>query len=404
MVTPKIAAFALGRTPELHYGPGTARRLPELVARFGRKLLVVTGESSLEKSGGWARLEEGLKEAGLVWSRVKTTSEPSPALVDEATAAARRDGVEVVLAIGGGSALDAGKAISAMIPASPAGAAACSVRDYLEGLPGSRPHDGKKVPFVAAPTTAGTGGEATKNAVLSKVGPDGFKRSIRHDNLIPDVAVLDPELMTGCPAEQTAASGMDAFTQLLEGFVSSKASPITDTLAIEGMRLIAANLVAVCGEKSGDLNSRGAVALGAFCSGFVLAHAGLGIVHGLAGAIGGAWHAPHGMVCGTLLAVAVDANIEAMIRREPANSALKKYAAIGALLADEPEAARDVERGCELLSEELNHWTRRLPLKRLEAYGLTAADCDRLAARPDMKQNPIALTPVEVAAILKDRL
>ncbi len=390
-----IPAFIHARMPELHYGPGTARRIPELIRRFGERALVVTGGTSLDASGAWVAMAHGLQASGVHFSRIRIASEPSPAIVDNAAASARAEGVQVVVAIGGGSSLDAGKAISAMIPSSH------SVREHLEGLPGSRPHSGKKSPFIAAPTTAGTGSESTKNAVLSEVGVDGFKRSIRHDNLVPDIAVLDPELMTSCSTDQTAASGMDAFTQLLEGYVSPKATPLTDAFAWEGMRLASRSLLHVCGEGAQDLDARGAMALAAYCSGFVLAHAGLGIVHGLAGPIGGRWPAPHGMVCGTLLAASVERNIAALRERDPSHPALARYAAVGGLLCGEDI---DNATGCDRLVARLRGWTDRLPLRRLAAYGIEPIDCAALATGADMKQNPIILHEDEVSTLLTARL
>ncbi len=189
---------------------------------------------------------------------------PVVGLVDEVVSRHRRDTPDWVLAIGGGSAVDAGKAISAMLPQSG------SVKDFLEGRE-VRKHDGRKLPFIAVPTSSGTGSEATKNAVLSEVGENGFKSSLRHDNFMPDIAVIDPELMRSCPPGVTAACGLDALTQLLESWVSSKASPITDALALSGLEHVAAGFLRACEDGENDLEARGHMAYAALLSGLTLA-------------------------------------------------------------------------------------------------------------------------------------
>ena len=260
----ELASFQFYRTPRVRFGAGAFAALAEEAAGFGDEVLVVTGRRSLRASGRLDRLLRSLGERSLAHTVVETSGEPSPERIDEAVAAFRDRRISVVLAVGGGSVVDAGKAISAMLPC------AGSVRSYLEGV-GDREHSGEKLPFIAVPTTAGTGSEATKNAVLSSVGLDGFKASLRHDNFVPDLAVLDPELSLSCPADVSAACGMDAFCQLLESYVSTRASPLTDSLAVEGLRRAAGSLVAVCTTGADDLEARASMTHASFVSGITLA-------------------------------------------------------------------------------------------------------------------------------------
>ena len=212
----------------------------------------------------------------------------------------RAAGVDVVLAVGGGSVLDAGKAIAAMLGPGAGG----TVTDHLEGLPGFRPYEGVPLPFVAVPTTAGTGSEATRNAVISRRGPDGWKRSIRHERMVAVDAVVDPDLLAGAAPVQIAANGMDALTQLLEAYTSTKAGPLTDALALDGLAAARDSLLAWHGEPDGPgaPAARSGMAYAALLSGICLAHAGLGGVHGLASPLGAQLPIPHGIACGATLA------------------------------------------------------------------------------------------------------
>jgi alcohol dehydrogenase class IV len=225
-----VPDFTLGRIPRITFGAGAIARVPGIAAAHGSRALLVTGGRSLAASGRRDALLDGLRAAGVtVAGEVAVTDEPSPGVVDSAVAANRDAAVDVVLGIGGGSVLDAAKAIAGLLRTG------TSVTDHLEGVGAQLPYPGPAVPLVAVPTTAGTGSEATRNAVISERGPAGYKRSFRDERLVAADAVVDPELLAGAGSIRIAANGMDALTQLLEAYVSLKAGPVTDALALAGL-------------------------------------------------------------------------------------------------------------------------------------------------------------------------
>jgi alcohol dehydrogenase class IV len=393
-----ISPFALARLPRIVFGQGEQKRLDRWIREFGNRALIVTGRTFLDTTGQYEDLVRRLEKESISHAHVRTEGEPSPDFVDQAASEYRSWGCDVVIAIGGGSALDCGKAISAMLPQE------TSVYEYLEGV-GTRTHDGRKIPFIAVPTTSGTGSEATKNAVLSQVGADGFKKSIRHDNLVPDIALIDPELMVSCPPEISAACGMDAFSQLLESYASTKASPVTDAFAYSGISYLKESLIPVCTTEGHDIGMRAAMAYAALLSGITLANAGLGVVHGLASPIGGFFPIPHGVVCGTLVGAQTRVNIQALKSRSSGDrTALEKYAKIGALLAGRRYDQADVDDCCKLLLETLDRWTELLRIPRLSQFGLGTADLDKIAKHADNKNNPVELNEAEIKQLLLMRL
>ncbi|TFG91225.1 MAG: iron-containing alcohol dehydrogenase [Syntrophobacterales bacterium] len=392
-----IPYFQFISVPRIIFGAGTVGLLAGEMKKIGGKALVVTGGSSLEKSGSWGRIEGQIQRVKIACERVSVSGETSPELIDEAVAALRGTGVTLVLSIGGGSVIDAGKALAAMMTQN------CSVTEFMEGI-GGREQNGAVLPHIAVPTTSGTGSEATKNAVLSHVGPDGYKRSIRHDNFIPDLAVVDPELVLPCPAGVTAATGLDACTQLLESYVSLKASPMTDALALSGLGFVGDSLLLACGEGAGDTAVRAAMAYGSLMSGICLANAGLGVVHGLAASIGGMFDIPHGIVCGTLLGTATEETIGALRERGRESVALEKYARVGALFAGREYRGRDRELLCDRLIEILHAWIEELDIPRLRAYGVLREDGAGMVQKTGNKNNPVALTTAEIERLVMRRL
>ncbi|MGH7729644.1 MAG: iron-containing alcohol dehydrogenase, partial [Candidatus Eiseniibacteriota bacterium] len=297
-----IGPFEVGRLPRIVFGPGSRTKLPGLAAGYGPRILLVTGARSLRASVHGRALHTSFAAHGLEVSTLAVETEPSPELVDQAVRNLRPRGIDVVVGIGGGSALDAAKALAGLLPAGR------SVMDHLEEVGRGMPYEGPAVPLIAAPTTAGTGSEATRNAVLSRRGRDGFKRSFRHEALVPQWAVVDPDLLGTCPPPLVAADGLDALTQLVEAYLSPRAGPFTDAVVELGLMAAREGLLPWY-EGTGDAGTaRTAMAYAALCSGIALAHAGLGVVHGLSAPLGAGFPLPHGVACGALLVPATAAN------------------------------------------------------------------------------------------------
>ena len=394
-----IAPFSIARLPRIEFGAGSLHKLPEIAGGYGRHMLLVTGQSSFDASPGGARLFETLAARGFEWEQVRVTGEPSPQLVDGAVAQFRHENFDVVVGIGGGSPLDAAKAIAGLLrPGN-------SVMDHLEGVGPERPYRGPATPFIAVPTTAGTGSEATKNAVLSVHGDTGFKKSFRDDRLVAEWAIVDPDLLAGCPPSLIAADGMDAFTQLLESFVSLRANPVTDALARSGIVAVRDGLSDWYGGGARAAQGREQMAYASLLSGICLAQTGLGSVHGLAAPLGAFFPIPHGVACGTLVAEATRVNIEAIATRDPKSLALSKYAEIGRCLGMQEGLAGDAAR--DQLLAVLGQWQRELVLPRLSSYGVKHEDVSRIVAASrgsSMKTNPVVLTDAEVTDIVTSRL
>jgi alcohol dehydrogenase len=396
-----FAPFAIARLPRIVFGDGARADLPKEAARFGRTGLIVTGARSLRMTPLWSKLLNAMRAADLACHDLAVPGEPSPELVDEAVAAFAGKGIHVVIGIGGGSALDAAKAIAGLLPHGH------SVMEHLEGVGPQRPYSGPSTPLILVPTTAGTGSEATKNAVLSRQGVGGFKKSFRDEQLVARVAIVDPELLASCPPEVVAADGMDAFTQLLESYVSTKANPLTDALAWSGIQAFHDGFFAAWrgGADEEARAGRSRMAYAALLSGICLAQTGLGSVHGLASPLGAYFPISHGVCCGTLVAEATRINIRALREHSPTHAALAKYAAVGALLAESAPGIN--EDGADRLVGLLSDWTERLGLPRLSAYGMSADDVPRVVAESrgsSMKTNPIVLGDTEIAQVVEARI
>jgi len=394
-----IPSFSISGLPRIVFGDGVISRVPALAGEFGSHTLLLTGAKSFVQSPHWAALTNGLITAGISFEHATVDGEPSPELADELAARFRKNNIEVVIGVGGGSVLDAAKAVAGLLRIEN------SVMDYLEGVGPELPYQGPEVPFIAVPTTAGTGSEATKNAVLSRHGPDGFKKSFRHEKLVPRYAVVDPELLAGCPKHLIAANGMDAFTQLLESYVSTRANPITNALALSGMRAVRDSLIGWHNDEGDVAAHRANMAYGALLSGITLAQVGLGSVHGLAAPLGAFFPIPHGVVCGTLVAECTRANLRALQARDHGSHVIWRYAHVGKVMVNNMKLSE--QDGLDTLVEVLEDWTQSLKLPLLSSYGMAESDIPRVVANcrgSSMKTNPIALTDDEVGVILLNRL
>lgn len=389
-----VKPFRLARVPQVIFRSGSLGGLPSTAAAYGRNILIVTGAKSFSESPRAEALLEKLHEQGLYVHHVKISGEPSPSGIDDAVSRFREAGIDLVAGIGGGSVMDAGKAVSAMLKADG------SVTEYLEVV-GNREHSGAKVPFIAIPTTSGTGSEATKNAVISRVGKEGFKRSLRHENFVPDVAIIDPELTLSCPPEITAAAGMDCFTQLTEAYLSTKACEVTDALALKGLMAIKRSLLRSF-THGDDIDARADMSFAALMSGICLANAGLGAVHGIAGTIGALYPIPHGVVCGTLMAKANEINVRRLRKSSDGQEALRKYAIIGRVFAD-AESKSD-SYYADFLIDYLHALTYLLKLPLLSMSGLGKNDIPGIVTQSDLKNNPVKLSDEDLAELILGRM
>lgn len=389
-----IDSFQFSSLPEIRFGRGKRKELFTVVPGYGKNVLLLTGISSIHNSGHGDEIISGLKGAGSNLYHEVISHEPSPSQVDEIVNQHKGNAIEVVIAVGGGSVMDAGKAVSAMIPVEG------SIRDYLEGV-GDREHPGDKIPFIALPTTSGTGSEMTKNAVISEVGEQGFKKSLRHNNFIPELAIIDPEMMLSCPAGLTASSGMDAFTQLLESYVSRQANPMTDALALQGLKQIKKYLLRSFLEGDSNLEARSGMALAAMFSGITLSHAGLGLVHGFASPLGGSFDIPHGVVCGSLMAPVFAKTIENLDEHYE-HPAMQKLIIVSKVFADF-KYKTDAEY-LQSFKEKLIHITSLLEVPRLSEYGFKEEAISRIIELTSHKYHPVSLSDDQLTDILKSRI
>jgi alcohol dehydrogenase class IV len=382
--------FNLPGLPKIYFGAGTFTGLPEIICSYGRHALIVIGGESLVKSGRWNVLVKQLNQTGLQYKAVSVRGEPATETIDAIAGEYRKTPINVVVAIGGGSVIDCGKAVAAML------AGDGSVCDYLEGV-GTKKPSGAKVPFIAVPTTAGTGSEATKNAVVCD-RKEGYKKSLRHDAYMPDVAVVDPELTLTMPRLITIACGLDAVSQLIESYTSTKADASLDSLALKALSLASESLLPLCLDHGNDISLRSKMSYAALVSGIMLSRSGLGAVHGIAGPLGGLFPVPHGVACGKLLFPVMTFVVKKIVD-ENNLAAQKRFADIGRILTG--DAGGDDIFFCKRFLDVLNTWTRTLKLPQLSYFGMTASDMAKAISLSDSKNSPSLLSKEEMKIILE---
>ena len=389
-----VSSFQFSQLPKIIFGPAKRSELVAEVRNFGSTILLLTGTTSIHNSGHGDEIRKSLKDGGVTYHHETIGTEPSPAMVDTIAEKYKGRGVKAVVAVGGGSVMDAGKAVSAMLLVE------YGVKHYLEGV-GDMEHPGKTVPFIALPTTSGTGSEMTKNAVLSEIGEDGFKKSLRHDNFVPDVAIIDPEMMLTCPPGLTATSGMDAFTQLLESYLSKQSNHLTDALAIQGLKLIKRNLLRAYLEGENNLEARSGMALAAMFSGITLAHAGLGLVHGFASPFGAYCNIPHGAVCGTLMSTVNSMTIDKIIE-DTKSTAYSKYLIVSKIFAD--FKYKEEKEYLLAFKEKLEHISNVLEIPALNQEDFSDELIKRIIAETSHKQHPVVFSDEELEEVIRKRL
>ncbi|NQT58980.1 MAG: iron-containing alcohol dehydrogenase [Bacteroidetes bacterium] len=400
-----LAGMSLAAIPQLIQGSGSLKKLTEwLSGRRFTSLILCTGGKSFDNSLFKEELFKLFSVQGIDYKRFIVSGEPSPELIDSITNSAASEPYDCVVGIGGGSVMDAAKAVAAMIPVVRKNGAqkSVSVYDYLEGV-GTKKPEADRLGLVTIPTTSGTGSEATKNAVISRIGVNGFKKSLRHDNYVPDLAILDANLIRTCPQDITASSGLDAVTQLLESYVSTLSNPFTDALAEDGLIRAGKSLMAVYDDGL-NIQARGEMAYAAYLSGITLANANLGVVHGAAGLLGGIRPVPHGIACGTLLAEATKTITDKLVRDfDENNPALLKYSKAGYLLNFDKKY-KNVKDGVTLLLDTLFTWQEVLKIPCLRKFGFTKEELLILAEKTDLKKTPVNLSVNEIRQIFTARL
>ncbi|HIJ22923.1 MAG: iron-containing alcohol dehydrogenase [Gammaproteobacteria bacterium] len=392
-----VAPFQSGRIPQLVFGAGVVEQLAERSLQWGRRVLLITGAHSFDQLDERYSIVRLIEHSSLeLVEHLRVSGEPSPQQVDAIVEQLQQQPIEVVIAIGGGSVLDAAKCVAGLLPSGD------SVMEYLEGVGRGKQHNGQTIPFIAVPTTAGTGSEASMNGVLSDPTA-GFKKSFRHPSLTPQIALIDPDMLATLSPEKIAANGCDALSQLLESYLSTVATPFTDSLAEQAIALMGSGLLPLWESQGQDAAARAAVAYGSMISGITLANAGLGVVHGLAGPIGGLYPIPHGVVCGTLLGAANRANVKALLERAPDTVGVKKYGMIGQLMGFCKEGM-DQQSCLQRVVDGLIERVDQFEIPRLGAYGIDEQEIPKILHCSDQKANPILLTEKEFGGILRARI
>lgn len=376
--------FELATPGRIVFGAGSLKEAGPIARQYGRRALLALGRAAVRPDN----LIDLLATAGIECVPLRLEGEPTIEAVRTGVYEARRVGAQMVIGLGGGSAIDAAKAIAVLLTNGG------DPLDYLEVVGRGQPLLHPAAPFLAIPTTAGTGAEVTRNAVLTS--PEHrVKASLRSPHMLAKVALIDPDLLAGLPPPIIAASGLDALSQLVEPFVSCRANALTDALCRDGIPRSFRSLPrAYAGDLAPDV--RNDLALASLFGGLALANAGLGAVHGFAAPLGGMFAAPHGAVCAALLPPVMEVNIRALEQRDPGGEALARYAMIGQMLTgrEEPRAAIDAIRAL----------TVRLGVPSLARHGVRAADIpevvERAAAASSMRGNPVVLTHAELVTVL----
>lgn len=376
--------FEISTAGRVIFGRGTFRTVLTEARAMGRRALLVAGRNLRSP-------QRQILEAGVLPVSVfQVEGEPTVEEVQEGVTFCRAENCDVIIGCGGGSVIDAAKAIAGLLTNEG------DLLEYLEVIGKGQPLTAPAAPWIAVPTTAGAGAEVTRNAVLRATG-HGFKVSLRSSNLLPRLAVVDPELTCELPPALTACTGMDALTQLIEPFVSCRANPWTDGICREGLRRVS-RCLRVAYLNGGDDGAREGMALGSLFGGMALANAGLGAVHGFAAPIGGMFPAPHGGVCAALLPEVCEANVRALRQRQPESGVLGRYAELAGIITG--RAGASIEEGLQ--------WIRQmrsdLEIPGLGTYGIRDEDIPGIVVRAEkassMQANPIVLNASELARIL----
>ena len=382
--------FNYSTASKIIFGSGTFHSIGEITENFGKYSLIICGGPKDHIN----ELQKIFEAKAIKYKIYRVFHEPTVNTIEEIVSATKSKTVDCMLGIGGGSALDTAKATAAML-ANPG-----KLTEYLEVIGEKKPLKFKSIPLIAIPTTAGTGSEVTKNAVIS-IPSHKVKVSLRNDFLLPTIALIDPELTISLPRQLTATTGMDALTQLIEAYTCKNPNPMVDPLCLDGIQRISRSLLKAC-DNGDDIAAREDMSLASLLSGIALANAKLGAVHGLAGPIGGMINASHGSICASLLSTVMRVNITALQNRIPNHPVLERFSQVGKLLSRDPkDSAMNAIRWVENFCLQTN-------TQRLSSLGLSTENFDEIIERAhhssSMKGNPITLFDDELRTILQDAL
>ena len=414
-----ISSLNIGGLPGIIFGAGKFSELPNIIRLYGQQVLIIIGGESLKKAGKWNALSQQLAHAQIKYNAVSVWDEPTTEAIDTIALTFRKIPIDVVVAIGGGSVIDFGKAVSAILVMDG------SVKDYLEGV-GTKKPTGVKIPFIAIPTTAGTGSEATKNAVVCD-RKEGYKKSLRHDAYLPDIVLVDPELTLTLPRHVTMACGLDAISQLIESYTSTQADTAMVELVLKALSYASESLLPLALGQSNHITLRSKMSYAALVSGIALSKSGLGAIHGIAGPLGGLCAVPHGIACGKLLFPTMTFVIKHIIH-ENNFAAQKRFADIGKIFTsgdaihdatqisktkhtetiklnnhatDGGENQEVYTRDCRQFLGVLDKWTRTFKLPQLSLFGMTAAHMEKTIELADNKNSPAILSKEDMKIILE---
>ncbi len=386
--------FEFLSTPRIFFGAKQFQNIGSLVKEFGSRLLVVASGSALNSPETRETLTVSILKHKIEFDTYLIKGEPTIEIIDSGVRKAKEFKAEVVMGVGGGSTVDACKAIAGLLTNGG------SAKDYMEVIGKGSVITRPSLPIIAVPTTAGTGSEVTKNAVIL-AEEEKFKASIRSPLLIPNIAVINPRLMLTVPPPVTATCGMDALTQLIEAYTSNKSQPLTDALALLGVEKASKSLL-TCYRNGQLLEPREDMALASLLSGICLANAGLGAVHGFASPLGGL-QIPHGVICAALLSPIIETNIRELKALDPKNTTLAKYATLGEIVSE--KSFPTIGEAHKALIEYLKNLTQELNIPTLSEYRLTDSDVrtivDKAKRSSSMRYNPISLKEDVLTEILR---
>lgn len=378
--------FEFATTGQIIFGNGAIKNLPNIANTLGKNAFVICGKNS-ERIGP---IIKNLNGSGIKTIVFSIKSEPTVTIIIEAVNKARQEKCDLVIGIGGGSVIDSGKAVSALLTNSG------ELMEYLEVIGKGKEINNSPAPYIAIPTTAGTGAESTCNAVIAST-EHKVKVSMRSKLMYPRIAIVDPELTYSMPPSITASTGLDALTQLIEAYVSNKANPLTDGICIEGLKRAGRSLY--LSYKTGDKSAREDMCIASLFSGMALANAKLGAVHGLAAPLGGYLSAPHGMICARLLPFVIEANINSLIKHQPSSDSLQRFNILAQILTKKDDAtAIDAVDWIKNICKDMD-------IRGLGELGLKESDIEEIARQAkktsSIKGNPIELGEAELIEILQ---